>query len=142
MLLYKGRVVQNRSIHPQGPYKIATQGHRHVDINTSSIGHNCFTMSCATLFNHVAEVNNFDDWRKYFSLATPSRATISPDKLEISHSRRGSGRRMRSSRAGTMKLVGTECFSAREIRVTGSSEMLRSNTSRCARNSASVNLNR
>jgi hypothetical protein len=41
-----------------------------------------------------------------------------------------------------MKLVGTECFSAREIRVTGSREILRPNTSRRARDSASVNLNR
>ena len=116
--------------------------HHHAEINTSSVGHNCFTMSRATRFNHFSEANIFDDWRKYFTLPTPRRATISPDKSAISLSRRGPGRRMRSSRAGRMKVVGTECFSAREIRSTGSREVLRSNISRRARYSASVNLNR
>jgi hypothetical protein len=41
-----------------------------------------------------------------------------------------------------MKVVGTEYFSAREIRVAGSREILRSNISRRARYSASVDLNR
>src|SRR5258708_19559538 len=116
--------------------------HRHAEINTSSIGHNCFTMSCATRFNHVSEANILDDWRTYISLATPRRATISPDKLAISLWRRGSGRRTRSSSAGTMKLVGTEYFSAREIPATGSRQMLRSNTSPWAQYSPSLNLTR
>lgn len=41
-----------------------------------------------------------------------------------------------------MKVVDTEYFPAREISVTGSREVLRSNTSRRARYSASVYLNR
>ena len=106
--------------------------------------HTDSTMLCATCFNQFLDANALDDSRTYFSLATPMRATISLDRLTTSFSSRGSGRRTMSSSAGMMKLVGTACFSARETRTTGGiiRPPVLSNTSRRARASASVNLNR
>lgn len=80
----------------------------------------------------------------YFSLTLPTRATIAQGKpvtprfVEVE---RAAGRRTRSSSAKDNGAPATECFSATKRNFAVSRGRLRRNTSRCAQDPASINLN-